>query len=703
MVLASSAVTHTFGLAQDGPPPPDRPMRVREGNPDLGLLMAPPVQDELKLTAAQRTKLEASGPTDDVLAVLDETQRNRFAQLKLQAQGAQAFLSEPLTEKLTITKEQREKLASLMPEGNRMFLPPEERAKLLTQALELRTEPQRKRYAELTGPTLQLDLMPPPSGGPGPGGNAGGGPGGEARKLVKEFDKDGDKRLNRAERDAAREKLKEERANGGGRRRMGPPAGEGEEASPGERVAPTDVQPATGDLYDSGVVRTLFFDFADSDWLKEVGDFYNTDVDVPATLTVDGKQYKDVGVSYRGASSFFTVGETQKRSLSVAIDHTDENQRLFGYKSLNLLNSHTDRSLLRSALYLTIAGKFIPTPKANFVRVVINGENWGVYTNAQQFDKTFVKEHFKSDGGARWKVPGSPQARGGLEYLGDDIEKYRSRFEIKSKDDEKSWRALIRLCKTLNETPIEELEEALAPILDIESTLWFLAIDNTFVNNDGYWIRSSDYHLYLDEKGVFHLVPHDSNETFSLGGGGGGGPRGPGGPGGGPGGPEREPGGGPGRDGPPGGRGPNAEALGQEGEPPPERRGRRGGGPGGARLGGPTLDPLIGLDDAAKPLRSRLLKVPGLQRRYLEHVRELATVWLEWDGQFGALVKEHHALIKSEVERDTKKLSPTEAFLGQLELSPAPPAGEQRRGGTLRDFAEQRRAFLLGHPAIKGL
>lgn len=126
------------------------------------------------------------------------------------------------------------------------------------------------------------------------------------------------------------------------------------------------------------------------------------------------------------------------------------------------------------------------------------------------------------------------------------------------------------------------------------------------------------------------------------------------------------------------------------------------------RLGGPTLDPLVGLDDASKPLRSRLLKVPSFQRRYLEHVREIATVWLDWDGKFGELVKGYHALIKSEVERDTKKLSSTEAFERQLEASPKAPEPDegrqqQRRRGTLRDFAEQRRAFLLGHPAIQAL
>ena len=52
------------------------------------------------------------------------------------------------------------------------------------------------------------------------------------------------------------------------------------------------------------------------------------------------------------------------------------------------------------------------------------------------------------------------------------------------------------------------------------------------------------------------------------------------------------------------------------------------GGPGGPG-GGPRpqqvdLDPLVGLNDARMPLRSKLLAVPSLNARYLEHVRTIA-------------------------------------------------------------------------------
>src|SRR6185436_7851735 len=108
--------------------------------------------------------------------------------------------------------------------------------------------------------------------------------------------------------------------------------------------------------------------------------------------------------------------------------------------------------------------------------------------------------------------------------------------------------------KVLNETPAERLEKELSPLLDIDGALKFLAIENVLVNEDGYWIRASDYSIYLDEKGRFHVFPHDANEAFpgGRGGGRGGPPPGGGAPDGGPPG-GFPPGGGPPGGGPPGG------------------------------------------------------------------------------------------------------------------------------------------------------
>ena len=89
-------------------------------------------------------------------------------------------------------------------------------------------------------------------------------------------------------------------------------------------------------------MRTLFVDFENDDWETELQDFKGSDVDVPATLTVDGKKYANVGVHFRGKSSYGMVPAGYKRSLNVSLDFVEKDQRLYGYKTLNLLKSHID-------------------------------------------------------------------------------------------------------------------------------------------------------------------------------------------------------------------------------------------------------------------------------------------------------------------------------------------------------------------------
>jgi spore coat protein CotH len=256
--------------------------------------------------------------------------------------------------------------------------------------------------------------------------------------------------------------------------------------------------------------------------------------------------------------------------------------------------------------------------------------------------------------------------RSGLEYEGEDIKPYQNRFTMKSgKDDD--WRALVQLCRLLKETPVDQLEQELSKVVDVDELLWFLALDNALINCDGYWIRASDYSMFRDPSGKFHFIPGDMNEAFRR-------PMGPGMGGFGP------PRGGPPGFGPPGGndrpgdndRPPRPEdtANGDQRRPPESGAGGPGGGfggfggpggPGGRRGGiapveGVKLDPLVGMDDESKPLRSKVLAVPSLRKKYLENVRTIAEKSLDWN-KLGTVVAGYRDLLDEEVKADTRKLA----------------------------------------------
>jgi hypothetical protein len=458
-------------------------------------------------------------------------------------------------------------------------------------------------------------------------------------KAQKRFDLDGNGWLDAAERKTARRTLAEEAA---ARPTSGRPTARpgGEPTGPGPRLTPADVKIYGAEpTFDPDTVRTFFLEFEDADWEKALTEFRFTDIDVPARLTVDGKVFEHVGVRYRGASSFLFVAEGRKRSLNLDFVHKD--QALGGYRNFNLLNSNGDATMLKGFLYYHIAREYTPAPKANFVKVVINGEYWGVYASAQQEDKDFVNDWWQTTKGTRWKAPGSPWAKAGLNYIGDNVDDYRKLYELHSKEDPEAWAGLVQLCKVLTQTPLDQLERELTPIFDIDAALKFLALENTFINDDGYWIRSSDYNLYRDVKGRFVIYPHDGNEAFF--------------------------------------------------DLPPQMR---HGAPSGT-----TLDPFAGADDPTKVLLHRLLAVPALRARYLAYVKDMATKWLDWN-RLGPVARKYQALIDADVKADTRKLDSYEAFQALVEKDLVRGTNTIM---SLKTFADQRREFLLNHPDIKRL
>ena len=133
-------------------------------------------------------------------------------------------------------------------------------------------------------------------------------------------------------------------------------------------------------------------------------------MEVPATLTVDGRVYKDIGMHFRGASSFMMVGEaTSTHSIYLSITNTTD-QSLGGYHTLLLLNSHDDPTFLHSVLSYEIAREYIPPRR----RTWLSGdqrENWGIYANAQASNKDSVKEWFGKARAHNGRSPGVPMGR----------------------------------------------------------------------------------------------------------------------------------------------------------------------------------------------------------------------------------------------------------------------------------------------------
>ena len=237
----------------------------------------------------------------------------------------------------------------------------------------------------------------------------------------------------------------------------------------------------------------------------------------------------------------------------------------------------------------------------------INGENWGVYINLQQYNKDFLAEQFGTKGGVRWKV--GPGRGGALTYAGDDPTAYQETYQLKTNNVEAPWQGLIALCKMLDETTSDaELTENLPSLLNIDQVLWQLAVSNVFMDDDGYIhkvaITLSIKMLRVDSI-LYRMITTKASDSV-----------------------ERD-----------------AAVLAVE---------VRVVGHGGDLENG-MASPIAHESNAARPLIHRLLSNPEWRARYLAHVRTVADEWLDWEV-LGPIVNEYQELIDAEVQQDNKKL-----------------------------------------------
>lgn len=295
------------------------------------------------------------------------------------------------------------------------------------------------------------------------------------------------------------------------------------------KILYTGGQDATG-LYDITDIKDVYLDFQQSNYWSLLTNNYASETLINATMTYDETIFSDVGVRFRGNTSYMMIGNSPKKSFKVEMDFTDENQELFGYKSLKFNNAHQDPTFMREVLYGNMAKKYMPIAKGNYIHLYLNNEDWGIYPNIQSIDKTFLKEWFLSNDGARFRATTDNNGGGGggggpnwgdgtaaLNDLGTNITTYQNYYSLKSSDITDSWQKLVDVCQVLDNATSSNKETTLAK-LDVDKALWFLAAENIFTDDDSYIMKGKmDYMIYYEpETDRVGPLEYDGNSTFVI-------------------------------------------------------------------------------------------------------------------------------------------------------------------------------------------
>ena len=275
----------------------------------------------------------------------------------------------------------------------------------------------------------------------------------------------------------------------------------------------------TDGLFDTNLLRTVSLTFSEPNWFTLLAQGRWSGSNLSCTLELDnGLMVQNVGARHKGNSSYDLGGS--KKSINLDINWVDPEARVLGYRAINLNNAAGDYTIMREALYFNVMREYTPCPRAALARLEINGQYWGVYSMVDQLNKDLLDEWFPGNDGDRWRAPnigkgGFDSGASAFTYLGPIISRYTNHYELKSDYSTEAWTRLVNACDILNNTPAGDLRVELEKVFAVDRWLWFLAIENVFVDDDSYWFKGADYSFYYEpESGRFHPVEHDGNEAF---------------------------------------------------------------------------------------------------------------------------------------------------------------------------------------------
>jgi hypothetical protein len=239
-----------------------------------------------------------------------------------------------------------------------------------------------------------------------------------------------------------------------------------------------------------------------------------------ATFLFDNGELRDtvtdVGFRLRGNTSRYSP----KKSFKVSFNTYAPGRDWYGLEKLNLNGEHNDPSVIRAKVAWDLLRAIgVPAPRANFVRLYINGDYFGVYANVEHIDEEFAESRFGNKDGNLYKCLWPAD----LTYLGPDPDAYqltngtRRVYELVTNEEEDDYTDLAHFIDVLNNTPLADLPCELEPIFNINTFLRAMAFDVLAGNWDGPLFNKNNFYLYHNEAtGQLEYIPYDLDNTFGI-------------------------------------------------------------------------------------------------------------------------------------------------------------------------------------------
>lgn len=234
---------------------------------------------------------------------------------------------------------------------------------------------------------------------------------------------------------------------------------------------------------------------------------------VEASVKIDGVTFPKVGLRKKG---FFGSQDTERPSLKIKLNMFDLDSNIDGLTNLTFNNNKQDRSQMSQFMgyaFFDAAGS--PGSRCALAKVLVNGENIGVYSHVETVREQLLEREFGNSDGTLYEGT-----------VVDFFPNWEKSFELKTGDPESGLKHLLKVINALSEEDGDSLlgsnpqGKAWVPSHGKFDDAWmhgnFDDSEWRDVSNAVGYEHSVGYESYISDKGDFQNEMHGKATSLYL-------------------------------------------------------------------------------------------------------------------------------------------------------------------------------------------
>jgi spore coat protein CotH len=263
-------------------------------------------------------------------------------------------------------------------------------------------------------------------------------------------------------------------------------------------------------MFDQSRLHEMRIVMDPNDWTSLQREFLSNQY-YAANFSLDGEVLQQIGIRSRGKGSRNGV----KPGLLLDTNKYVANQEFHGVKKLVLDNVIQDNTFLKEPLaYSVFEAMGIASPQIAYVRVTVNDQYWGVFWLIENIDKNFLEKRFGEKDGNLYKLEYVEDYR--FTDKGSDPRGYFPILKPESPSNP-DGSGLVKFVQTANSAPEAGFAAAMAPFLDVDMFLTYLAVENAIAEQDGFLGLQGMNNFYVYQFANttrFQFIPWDQDTSF---------------------------------------------------------------------------------------------------------------------------------------------------------------------------------------------